>query len=248
MNKENLIKLFEDYKKNKIDIEQALEVIKNYFYFDLGHTKIDFHRELRKGYPEVIFCAGKTPTQVKEIVFKMLENKVNILATRANVEVYEAVREVCDYAEYHKEARIITIKNNEIKETETYIAIVSAGTSDIPIAEEAAITAKFFGNKIERIYDVGVAGIHRLYDNLPKIRDAKVIIVVAGMEGALPSIVGGLVDKPVIAVPTSIGYGAAFNGLAALLGMLTSCASGVAVVNIDNGFGAAYFASMINKL
>lgn len=143
MNKENLIKLFEDYKTNKIDIEQALEAIKNYFYLDLGHTKIDFHRELRKGYPEVIFCAGKTPTQVKEIVLKMLENKVNILATRANVEVYEAVREVCDYAEYHKDARVITIRNKEIKETETYIAIVSAGTSDIPVAEEAAVTAKF---------------------------------------------------------------------------------------------------------
>jgi len=248
MNEEYLKKLLENYKSNKINIEDTIEALKNLYYFDLGHTKIDFHRELRRGYPEVIFCVGKTAIQVKEIVLKMLENNVNILATRANYDIYKAVKEVCDFAEYNEAAKIITIKKNEIEFTQTYIAIVSAGTSDIPVAEEAAITAEFFGNKVERIYDVGVAGIHRLYDNLPKIKNAKVVIVVAGMEGALPSIVGGLIDKPVIAVPTSIGYGAAFNGLAALLGMLTSCVSGVVVVNIDNGFGAAYFASMINKI
>jgi len=248
MNKNYLIELLEKYKSNKITIDEAIDALKNFYYLDIGHTKIDFHRELRKGYPEVIFCAGKTPLQVKEIVLKMLENNVNILATRASYEVYKSVEKICDKAVYHTDAKIITIKLNDIKLTDTYIAIVSAGTSDIPIAEEAAVTAEFFGNKVERIYDVGVAGIHRLYDNLHKIRNARAIIVVAGMEGALPSIVGGLVDKPVIAVPTSIGYGAAFNGLAALLGMLTSCASGVVVVNIDNGFGAAYFASMINKL
>ena len=178
----------------------------------------------------------------------MLTRNNNILATRATEEMYRAVKEICPEALFHSLPKMIVVQRTAPKVTETTIAVVTAGTSDMPVAEEAAVTAELFGNKVLRVFDVGVAGIHRLYDKLPEIRDAKVIVVAAGMEGALPSIVGGLVDKPVIAVPTSIGYGANFHGLSALLGMLTSCASGISVVNIDNGFGAGYLAGMINKL
>lgn len=215
---------------------------------DLGYAKIDNHRELRVGYPEVIYCESKTPEQIKGIVEFMLTKGNNILGTRASEEAYKLVKEICPEAEYNKEARTITIKNKKVETTNTYIAIVTAGTSDIPVAEEAAITAEIFGNSVERIYDVGVAGIHRLFDKIELIREAKIIIVAAGMEGALASVLGGLVNKPVIAVPTSVGYGANFGGLSALLCMLNSCASGISVVNIDNGFGAGYLASMINKL
>jgi NCAIR mutase (PurE)-related protein len=203
---------------------------------------------MRVGYPEVIYCPGKTLDQIKTVVLAMSERNSNILATRAEENVFHAVREVCPDAIYHSTAKIITIKKKETEVPESYIAIVTAGTSDIPVAQEASVTAEFFGNRVERIVDVGVAGIHRLFHNIDKIRGARVIIVVAGMEGALPSIVGGLVDKPVIAVPTSVGYGASFGGISALLTMLNSCASGVCVVNIDNGFGAGYVASMINRL
>jgi NCAIR mutase (PurE)-related protein len=172
----------------------------------------------------------------------------NILGTRADTDMYDAVKEYCPDAEFNAMAKTITVQKQAKKESPTHIALLAAGTSDLPVAEEAAVTAEIFNNSIKRYYDIGVAGIHRFYDHVSEIREAKVLIVVAGMEGALPSIVGGMVDKPVIAVPTSVGYGAAFNGLAALLGMLTSCASGVSVVNIDNGFGAGYLASMINKL
>ena len=214
----------------------------------MGYAKIDNHRTLRVGYPEVIYCAGKTIEQVVGIVKNMSLGNNNILGTRASKEMYDEVLKICPDAKYNELAKTITEKKKKIEKTESYIAIVTAGTSDIPIAEEAAITAEIFGNNVKRIYDVGVAGIHRLFNRVDVIRGAKVVIVIAGMEGALASVVGGLVDKPVIAVPTSIGYGANFNGLSALLTMLNSCASGVSVVNIDNGFGAGYNASMINKL
>lgn len=248
MNPEELKKLFKSVKEGRIEIDEAVNKLKDLNFTDLGHTKIDNHRELRTGYPEVIFCEGKTVDQVSDIIKQMLTRNNNILATRATVEMYRAVKSFCIDAEFHSLARTIVIKRRKEHLTKTAIAIVTAGTSDIPVAEEAAVTAELFGNRIIRVFDVGVAGIHRLYDKLPEIRKCKVIVVAAGMEGALPSIVGGLVDKPVIAVPTSIGYGANFQGLSALLGMLTSCASGVSVVNIDNGFGAGYLAGMINKL
>ena len=222
--------------------------LKDLSYSDLGFAKIDNHRELRVGYPEVIYCEGKTVKQIKGIVSLMLTKDVNILGTRATKLMYEGVKEICGDAVYNELARTIVIKRKEVEPLSTYIALVTGGTSDIPVAEEAAVTAEIFGNRVERVYDVGVAGIHRLFDNLDVIRRAKVIITVAGMEGALTSVVGGLVDKPVIAVPTSVGYGASFKGLAALLSMLNSCSSGVSVVNIDNGFGAGYLASIINKL
>lgn len=240
--------LLEKVSSGKMSTQQALDQLSDLPFKDLGHTKVDNHRELRTGYPEVIFCEGKTTDQIISIIEYMSTQKVNILGTRAGKEVYETVRKSIPAAEYNELARCITLKQVETKFTKTSIAVLTAGTSDMPVAEEAAVTAELFGNRVKRFYDVGVAGIHRLYDNMDEIKNARAIIVIAGMEGALPSIVGGMVDKPIIAVPTSIGYGASFNGLAALLGMLTSCASGVSVVNIDNGFGAAYLASMINKI
>jgi NCAIR mutase (PurE)-related protein len=246
--REEIKKLLEQLRSGKISTEEAVDRLGDLPFKDLGHTKIDNHRELRTGYPEVVFCEGKTTEQICNIMEYMASQKVNILGTRAGKEVYDAVVKILPDARYNELGRTITIKQQRIELTNTYIAILTAGTSDMAVAEEAAVTAEFFGNRIKRFFDVGVAGIHRLYSGLDEIRKARVIIVIAGMEGALPSIVGGLVDKPIIAVPTSIGYGASFKGLAALLGMLTSCASGVSVVNIDNGFGAAYMASMINKI
>jgi NCAIR mutase (PurE)-related protein len=248
MNTEELKRILEEVKSGKKNINKAIDQLKDFSFKDLGHTKIDTHRELRTGYPEVIFCSGKTVEQLKDIVRHMLKKKNNILATRATEKMFEGVRDICQDTEYNALARTITLKVKDINVPKTTISVVSAGTSDIPVAEEAAVTAEFFGNKVQRIFDVGVAGIHRLYDKLDEIRKSRIIVVVAGMEGALPSIVKGLIDKPVIAVPTSIGYGANFNGLSALLGMLTSCASGVTVVNIDNGFGAGFTASMINRM
>ena len=240
--------ILEEVSQGKLNVESALDQLKDLPYKDLGHTKVDNHRELRTGYPEVIFCQGKTPEHIISIMEYMNTRKINILGTRANKEIFKAVKKILPKAEFNELGKTITVVNEKVKSTKTFIGILTAGTSDIPVAEEAASTAEIFGNKVERFFDVGVAGIHRLYDNLEKIRKARVVIVIAGMEGALPSIVGGLLDKPIIAVPTSIGYGANFNGLSALLGMLTSCASGVSVVNIDNGFGAGYLASMINQL
>lgn len=248
MNKEEIRALLEGIKDNKINIEEALEELEDLPFKDLGFAKIDNHREIRIGYPEVIYCAGKTVDQVRDIVKFMLTKNNNILGTRATEEMYNAVKEICDEAEYNKLGRTITIKKKEQAITDSYIAIVAAGTSDLPVVEEAYETAKILGNKAIKVVDVGVAGIHRLFSKLDVIRDAKVVIVIAGMEGALASVIGGLVDKPVIAVPTSVGYGANFGGISALLSMLNSCASGVSVVNIDNGFGAAYNASIINKL
>ena len=248
MNKENLIKLLESVKNNEINIDSAVDKLKELPFTDLDYALIDNHRQIRTGFPEVIYCAGKTPEQVKGIIEYMLKGDKNILATRATKEMFDLVKEIYPEANYNVLGRTITIKKEEMKETESYILVMSAGTSDLPVVEEAYETAKILGNRVEKIVDVGVAGIHRLFSKLEIIRNAKVIIVVAGMEGALASVVGGLVDKPVIAVPTSVGYGANLGGISALLSMLNSCASGVSVVNIDNGFGAGYNASIINKL
>lgn len=249
MNTDALKKMLEDIRDGNIAVNEGMALLKNLPYMDLGCAKIDTHRELRVGYPEVIFCPGKTSEQIKTIIQAMMKRDANILATRADEAIFGEIVNICPDAVYHRLARAITIKKKDMETPQdSYIAVVTAGTSDLPVAEEAAVTAELFGNLVKRIVDVGVAGVHRLFDKLDIIRGAKVIVVVAGMEGALPSLVGGLVDKPVIAVPTSVGYGASFQGLAALLSMLNSCAGGVCVVNIDNGFGAGYMASMINKL
>jgi NCAIR mutase (PurE)-related protein len=248
MNTEEIKILLKNVKNGTLDIDSAMDKLRYLPFKDIGHTMIDSHREFRSGYPEVIYCQGKTVTQVKDIIQAMLKRDCNILATRASEEMYNEIKQLHAKAEFHSVARIISIQRKKLTIPDTYISIVSAGTSDIPVAEEAAVTAGKLGNRVEKIFDVGVAGIHRLVNKIDIVRNARAIIVVAGMEGALASVVGGLVDKPIIAVPTSIGYGANFGGVSALLGMLTSCASGVSVVNIDNGFGAGYVASMINKL
>lgn len=240
--------ILEKYKKGEIDLPEALEQFPDSGMEDMGFAVIDTNRQSRTGLPEVIYASGKTVEQVKQIAERMYQKGIDVLATRVTTEMFKAVKNVIPGAKYNELAKTIIYKENEELVTEDYIAIVAAGTSDLPVAEEAAETAMFLGNKVEKIYDVGVAGIHRLFHRLELIRKARVIIVVAGMEGALASVVGGLVDKPVIGVPTSIGYGANFQGLSALLSMLNSCASGVSVVNIDNGFGAACQASLINKL
>jgi NCAIR mutase (PurE)-related protein len=248
MNTKEVEKLLIKVKKGETSIEKALDVLKNFPYTDLGFARIDHHREMRTGYPEIVYCAGKSVEQVREIFRVMSEMENNVIGTRANNDMFEAVSKILSEAVYFPVARIISLQKKKKKATESRIAIITAGTSDMPVAEEAAITAELLGNSVLRIYDAGVAGIHRLVDKLPEIRNCRVIIVIAGMEGALASVVGGLVDKPVIAVPTSVGYGASFGGISALLAMLTSCSTGVTVVNIDNGFGAGFAASMINQL
>ena len=249
MNVDQLTKLLEDVKNQQCEVPAALELLKTLPYEDLSYAKVDHHRELRNGYPEVIYSPGKTLNQIKGIVENMLARSTgNILASRAERDVFDTIKSITPDAIYYEEARSVVVKREEYKTTDGYILVVTAGTSDIPVAEEAAVTAMVMGNQVKRLYDVGVAGIHRLLGNVPIINHAKVIIVIAGMEGALASVVGGLTDKPIVAVPTSIGYGASFGGISALLGMLTSCASGIGVVNIDNGFGAACMASKINKL
>lgn len=248
MNEETIRLLLQKIKQQDLSIEEGVERLKILPFEDLGFAKVDYHRNLRQGFAEVIYCAGKTAEQVVAIAEKLsAQGGGNILATRATPEVYAAVLERIPDAEYHSLARTIMIRRGK-QEKIGNILVLSAGTSDLPVAEEAAITAEMMGNHVERVYDTGVAGIHRLLSQTEKLRYARVIIVVAGMEGALASVVGGLVDRPVIAVPTSVGYGASFGGLAALLAMLNSCASGVSVVNIDNGFGAGYQASLINHL
>jgi hypothetical protein len=237
-----------EVKDGTRSVTEALEILRNFPYSDLGFAKIDHHREMRTGYPEIVYCAGKTIEQVSEIFRVMSQRENNVIGTRANPEMFDTVKRIIPDACYYKEARIISVQKKKPEEPETSIAVITAGTSDIPVAEEAAVTAELTGNKVVRIYDAGVAGIHRLVDKLPEIRKCRVVIVIAGMEGALASVVGGLVDKPVIAVPTSVGYGANFGGVSALLAMLTSCSAGVTVVNIDNGFGAGFSASMINKI
>lgn len=236
------------YKDGEIELADALSHFTKRESEDMGFAHLDTDRMHRTGLPEVIYSSGKTTEQVRLIAERMHKKGIDILATRANEEVYEAVKSVVPGAVYNALARTIVYKRKEELNGKGYIAIVSAGTSDLPVAEEAAETARFLNNEVVTVYDVGVAGIHRLFNKWDIIRNARVIIVVAGMEGALASVVGGLVDKPIIGVPTSIGYGANFQGLSALLSMLNSCASGVSVVNIDNGFGAACQASLINKL
>jgi hypothetical protein len=248
MNIKEVEKLLKEVKTGQTSIEEALDILKNFPYTDLGFARIDHHREMRTGYPEIIYCAGKSIDQITEIFRVMSERENNVIGTRANNEMYEAVRSILPDAVFYPIARIISLQKKKPSEPESLIAVITAGTSDMPVAEEAAITAELLGNKVLRIYDAGVAGIHRLVDKLPEIRTCRVVIVIAGMEGALASVVGGLVDKPVIAVPTSVGYGANFGGISALLAMLTSCSTGVTVVNIDNGFGAGFSASMINKI
>jgi NCAIR mutase (PurE)-related protein len=247
VNSKALHQLFEQVRKKKISPDDAVERLRHLPFEDLGFAKVDHHRALRQGMPEVIFSQGKTPDQVAGI-FKHLEaHGGNVLATRASEEQFLAVSKSVDRVEYRPLARAIVLKRDRKKQGKGVIMVVSAGTSDIPVAEEAVVTAELMGNHVQHIYDVGVAGIHRLLAHRAELAKARVIIVCAGMEGALPSVVGGLVGVPVIAVPTSIGYGAAFEGLAALLGMMNSCASNVSVVNIDNGFGAGYVASLINR-
>ncbi len=248
MDKTEIIRLLEQFSSGELNQDEMVEELSSMGLEDLGFATIDTDRTNRTGIPEVIYSLGKTPEQVTEIAFRMYSRGIPILATRATLEVYDAVVKKIPGAIYHKEARAIVYQSEMTDISESYIAVVSAGTSDIPVSEEAAVTAEFLGNRVERIYDVGVAGIHRLFHRLDLIRGATVIIVVAGMEGALASVMGGLVDKPVIGVPCSAGYGANFGGVSALLSMLNSCASGVSVVNIDNGFGAACQAGLINKL
>ena len=248
MTGKELEKILSEVKEGTKSVEDAFNILKNFPYTDLGFARIDHHREVRTGYPEIVYCAGKTVEQVREIFRLMAQRENNAIGTRATVEMFEAVKGIVPEAVYYEVARIISVQKKKPEIPDTSIAVITAGTSDIPVAEEAAVTAELTGNKVVRIYDAGVAGIHRLVDKLPEIRSCRVIIVIAGMEGALASVVGGLVDKPVIAVPTSVGYGANFGGISALLAMLTSCSSGVTVVNIDNGFGAGFSASMINKL
>lgn len=240
--------LLEGVRDRTISIEQATEVLRRLPYEDLGFAKIDHHRQLRQGFPEVIYCPGKTINQVVSIAERLAGFGNNILATRAEPEVFKALKEVYPEAEYNSLARCVVIKRDRSTYGLGNILVLSAGTADLPVAEEAALTAEVMGNRVEKIYDVGVAGIHRLLDNRKKMEEANVLIVVAGMEGALASVVGGLVSRPVVAVPTSIGYGANFRGLAPLLTMLNSCAAGIAVVNIDNGFGAGYLAALINRV
>ena len=240
-------KMLQDFKAGKIGLAEVLEKIKSLPYEDLGFAKIDTHRSLRKGFPETVFCQGKTISQILKILGVLSKDNHNILVTKVNKKIYTAVKKTYPDAEYNERAKTIAIKREKLKQKKGNILVITAGTSDIPVAEEAVVTAEIMGNKVEKTYDVGVAGVHRLLDIKDKIFKANVIIVVAGMEGALASIVGGLTSKPVIAVPTSIGYGASFKGIAPLLTMMNSCSEGVVVVNIDNGFGAGYFASLINR-
>ena len=248
MDREKIRELLEKVKSGKTEIAEALSVLKTLPYEDLSFAKIDTHRDLRTGFPEVVLCQGKTLEQITKIVESLSSGSDLTMATKAGKEVYEAIRKVRPDATYHETAGIVLIGKEREKTTEKTILIISAGTADLPVAEEAAVTAEAMGNPVVRLHDVGVAGVHRFFANQDKLFDANVIIVVAGMEGALASVVGGLVDKPVIAVPTSVGYGASFDGLAALLTMLNCCAPGVVVVNIDNGFGAGYFAGIINRM
>ncbi len=242
------IQLLEAYRKGKIRREKVLQAFQAAPIAQLGFANVDTHRSLRKGFPEVIFAAGKTPSQVEAIAHKVLERDRRVLITRATSDHARLVRRRWPKAVYHELARCLVIEDEPLKKRPGTVAVICAGTSDLPVAEEAAVTAEVMGNTVARVHDVGVAGLHRLLPNLEVIQTANVLVVVAGMEGALPSVVAGLVRRPLIAVPTSVGYGASFGGLAALLGMLNSCGSGVTVVNIDAGFNAGYAASQINAL
>ena len=242
-----LTEILEAYRTGDLDPQAAEAAITGHFFRDLGHSTLDTDRSRRTGNHEVIYGEYKTPAQIADLVAAM-RGEQNVLVTRTTAEAFAAVEAVLPEAEFHAAARLITYISKPVEQKSTRVAVVTAGTSDLPVAEEAALTAEFFGSPVLRINDVGVAGVHRLLARTEEIRSARVVVVAAGMEGALPSVVGGLVDKPVIAVPTSVGYGASFSGITALLGMLNSCASGVSVVNIDNGFGAGFLANMINGL
>jgi hypothetical protein len=247
VNERALRELLLAFQRGEVTLEDVLARLRHLPYEDLGFAKLDHHRHLRQGFPEVVFGQGKTPEQIAAIVARLLERSPVALVTRTDEAAHAAVRRIAPEAVYHPQARMITIRRGEPPEPEGLIAVVSAGTADIPVAEEAAVTAETLGNRVERFYDVGVAGLHRLLSFFERLQAARVIVCVAGMEGALPSVVGGLVGVPVIAVPTSVGYGVGQGGVAALLGMLNSCSANVVVVNIDNGFGAGFVASLINR-
>lgn len=248
MNQTQVKELLEAVASGSIAPAEAVDRLKSLPFEDLGFAKIDHHRQLRRGLPETVFASGKTPEQVVEIVGRMHAHGTNVLATRCEPEVAEAILAAHPDAVHHELARAVTLTVEAPEILDGYIAVICAGTSDMPVAEEAAITCETMGNRVKRVHDIGVAGLHRLLDQRETLEGANVIVVCAGMEGALPSVVAGLVDIPVIAVPTSVGYGASFGGIAALLGMLNTCAEGVSVVNIDNGFGAGVNASLINRL
>jgi len=249
MNPEQIQKLLDDLYKHKLKPAEVLEQLKILPYEDLGFAQVDHHRSLRTGMPEVIYCEGKAPAQISQIIKKLHQSGQNILATRLSKEIYQKIKKnLPAKAVYHTEGRALTLEKKRNSKKIGSVVIVTAGTSDIPVAEEAAVTLDILGSRTDKIFDVGVAGIHRLLDKVERLRKARVIIVVAGMDGALVSVVGGLVDCPVIGVPTSIGYGTAFEGVAPLLTMLNSCAAGIATVNIDNGFGAGCLAHRINRL
>lgn len=247
MTREAIRDLLERLVRGELGTEEAVRRLETFRFEDLGFAKIDHHRRVRNGYPEVIYGEGKTPEQVAEIFGRLAAHNPNVLCTRANRAAAEAVRRRMPEARYHELCRVVEVRRAEA-EPVGLVALAAAGTSDLPVAEEAAVALEAFGSRVERVYDVGVAGIHRLFAHGEILRRAHCVVAVAGMEGALPSVVAGLVDVPVIAVPTSVGYGTSFGGITALLAMLNSCASGISVVNIDNGFGAAYQADMINKL
>ncbi|NMB90112.1 MAG: nickel pincer cofactor biosynthesis protein LarB [Chloroflexi bacterium] len=249
MEQEQLRHVLEDFKTGVLSADQVIEQLKFLPYESVnGYANLDHHRQLRTGFPEVIFAERKTPDQVAEIFLRLQARSAQVLATRVSAEMYAQVRERLPGAVYHPTARLLYYDGQPDRTRQPGVLVLTAGTADLPIAEEAALTAELMGQQVERVFDVGISGLHRLIDRLPLIQKARVIVVVAGMEGALPSVVGGLVSVPIVAVPTSVGYGASFNGLAALLAMLNSCATGVAVVNIDNGFGAGTLAARINRL
>lgn len=246
--KKKLELILQKVARGELSTDQALEEIANFPWEDLDFARVDHHRVWRKGIPEIIYGEGKTPEQISRIAHSILKSGSNLIITRLSKESYQKIRPKIGSLNYNPQARIAFKMQEPPAKGKGKIAVISAGTSDIPVAEEAALTSELLGNEVDRVYDVGVAGLHRLIAHMDKIRQARVIIVVAGMEGALPSVVAGLVRAPIVAVPTSVGYGASFHGLSALLAMLNSCPGGVAVVNIDNGFGAAVFASLINHL
>jgi NCAIR mutase (PurE)-related protein len=248
MNESRVRQLLDDVRAGRLSPEAATRRLKSLATHDLTFAQVDGHRTLRKGFPEVIYCEGKTPVQVVRIARAILRHNENLLATRADRATARALKRAFPPARYHAAARVLTVTQRALPKRRGFVAVLCAGTTDIPVAEEAALTADIMGNRVRRYYDIGIAGLHRLLAVNEELLTANVLIVVAGMEGALPSVVGGLVDKPVIAVPTSVGYGASFGGIAALLAMLNSCASGITVVNINNGFGAGYAASLMNGL
>jgi NCAIR mutase (PurE)-related protein len=247
MDLKEIEKLLRAYRGGELDEGEAARLIRDLHYEDVGYARVDHARASRQGFPEVVFGAGKTREQVVGIVERLVRRAPNVLVTRTDADTFGEVRNIVTDAEWHESARLIRIQRDRTERGQGFIAVITAGTSDIPVAEEAALTAEAMGNRVQRVWDAGVAGIHRILAERELLRRARVLVVAAGMEGALPSVVGGLVSVPVLAVPTSIGYGASFGGAAALLGMLNSCSSNVTVVNIDNGFGAGFVASLINR-